>query len=356
MPDLNISNITVTDLKNKVEDFSVSSINPDITQNQKYTYYTYPDSSTYLGYYKTIPELQSAIRALAVWTAGKGYSCDNKTKAITENIIGWGEDSFTAICQNLIVQKKVFGDAFAEIIRNKKGMLVNLKPLYAGTMRVAVNSQGIIDHYEQKTSSGIMKRFKTSEILHLVNNRIANEIHGISVIEAVKGIVDAKNEALQDERDIRHRELLGVLELDTDNTNDIATAVKQYQKAVKNKEVLVTMKGTSELKDNPMTTKDRLQWLQYLDNLFYQTVGVPKVIATSEGFTEAGGKVGFLTFEPIYTAEQTELENDLWNQCAIRIKFNRPPSLSGMMQESEDKNTGQTGFQPNDQQVNINRQ
>ena len=180
---------------------------------------------------------------------------------------------------------------------------------------------------------------------------MTNEIHGTSLVKVLRFIIDAKNEALSDERTIRHRELLGVLEVDTQDPDKITTAINKITDAYKNKEVLVTIKGTSELKPSPLTVKDRLQWLQYLDNLFYQVSGVPKVIVTSEGFTEAGGKVGFLTFEPVYTAEQTELEADLFNQAGIEVMFNRPPSLSSMMQESEQKNTGQTGFQQNEMNV-----
>jgi len=358
MPELNIGSTTTTNLKGTVKDFSVSRMVPDSQGNQKETIWSYPDAAANLGYYKTIPELKSAIRALAIWTAGKGFMTDARTQAILENIIGWGEDSFQSICTNLIIQKKIFGDAFAEIIRDENGRLLNIKPLYTGDMAVVVDGSGLVKRYEQRSRviGEKPKILSPEKVLHLVNDRIANEIHGISVVECVKFIIDAKNEALSDERKIRHRELaMGVLELDTDDTAKIATAVAQYQNAVKNGEVLVTMKGVSELKDNPNQPRDRLQWLQYLDNLFYQTVGVPKVIATSEGFTEAGGKVGFLTFEPVYTAEQTELESDLWNQAAIKVVFNRPPSLSGMLQESEDKNTGQTGIQPNEVQANIRR-
>ena len=40
------------------------------------------------------------------------------------------------------------------------------------------------------------------------------------------------------------------------------------------------------------------------------------------------------------------MENELWNQLAIKIKFNRPPSLAPKTQENAEKNTGQTSIQP----------
>ena len=72
--------------------------------------------------------------------------------------------------------------------------------------------------------------------------------------------------------------------------------------------------------------------------------------------SEVGGKMGHVIFEPIYTKEQTDLEGDLLSQQAIEIKFNRPPSLGGLVQENEAKNTGQTSIQPNDVTANMERE
>ena len=58
--------------------------------------------------------------------------------------------------------------------------------------------------------------------------------------------------------------------------------------------------------------------------------------------------MGYMSFEPVYTEEQTLLEQDLWNQLAIRVKFNRPPSLQGIVSEEESKNVNQTGIQPSE--------
>ena len=67
--------------------------------------------------------------------------------------------------------------------------------------------------------------------------------------------------------------------------------------------------------------------------------------------------MGHVIFEPIYTKEQVDMENDLWNQLGIRIKFNRPPSLGGMQpQLDESKNTGQVAIQPNDVEASITRE
>src|SRR3990167_9725132 len=193
--------------------------------------------------------------------------------------------------QMMIIEKKVFGDVFAEIIKgdNKDKTLINLKKLYTGDIRIVLGKNGLIERYEQRsnTPEGKTKKFKPEEILHLSNDRIANEIHGTSIIDALKKIIDAKNQALEDEILIRHRDkALGIAYYDTDDAGKITYANSQIEKAVNKGEMLGLPKDTVEIKEYPSKSpSDRIGWLQYLDNLFYQVGGVPKVLVTSEGFT-----------------------------------------------------------------------
>jgi hypothetical protein len=55
-------------------------------------------------------------------------------------------------------------------------------------------------------------------------------------------------------------------------------------------------------------------------------------------------------------AEQTELENDLWNQLYLRLEFERPVSLKESIQDSEAANTGQLNMQPKDMAAGMGRQ
>ena len=66
--------------------------------------------------------------------------------------------------------------------------------------------------------------------------------------------------------------------------------------------------------------------------------------------------MGHVIFEPIYTKEQMDFEGDLLLQFQIDITFNRPPSLGGLVQETENKNTGQLGIQPNDVTADLPRE
>ena len=195
-------------------------------------------------------------------------------------------------------------------------------------------------------------------MLHSSNKRLADQLHGTSQIEASKFLIDARNEALSDERVIKHRDkALGIAYYQTDKAGKIAYANSMIEKGVKNGEMIGLPEGTVKIEAYPSrSSEDRTGWISYLENFFYQVFGVPRSIATSDGTSEVGGKMGHVIFEPIYTKEQVDLEDDLWNQAAISIKFNRPPSLGGLVQEDEAKNTGQTRIQPNDSVVNLNRE
>lgn len=352
---------TRTDLTTTVEDYSVATQNLDSPQDQDDNFWTNPNFAKNLGYYKTIPELKKAIDNIAIWSVGKGYD-DSQNAVPLSTINGWGEDSFQSIMQNMITMKKISGDAFAEIVRNDKGTLINLKPLNPGNIRIVVGKNGIIKRYDQLNKLGkVNASFKPEEIFHISNDRVGDEIHGVSVVDACLWVINARHEAMTDWRRILHRSTIRVMYIDSDDTTKLTQVKTQYADAINKGEVMVVPakrggEGGVEFEDLVCPpVSNFLEWIRYLEGFFYQAVGIPRVIATSENFTESNGKVGFLTFEPIYTNEQSNMENDLFNQLGIKITFNRPPSLSGIVAQSEKANTGQTGFQPSEMQVGMTR-
>lgn len=355
MAELDVNKTTYTDLSNTVDTYSVDSYSLDLASDAKENYYDFPNSYEYMGYYKRIPELKKAIDALTSWTVGKGFTGNTRTQIVTRHILGWGKDTFQSILENMFILMKVHGDAFAEIVRNDKGSLINLKPISAQVMRIVTDSKGMIKRYEEKYGKEI-KKYQPFEILHLCNNRVGGEIHGTSVIEACKWVIDARNEAMTDYRKVLHRNVVPVriIEIDSQDTTKIDNMKEQYAQAIDKGEVLVIPKGTVEIKDSTITIQDPITWIQYLENFFYQAVGVPKIIlGGSEQFTEASSKVGYLTFEQVYATEQRKLEQDLVNQLGLKLEFIRPISLKEDIQTNESKNTVQTGFQPNDTQAGV---
>lgn len=354
---LDATTATTETLKDTSTDFQVPQISLDTPSVGELTEWTFPEADRNLSYFKSIPEVYSAIKSLAIWTVGRGFEVDVRTKIILDNLNGWGEDTFISMMANLIIQKKVQGDAFLEIVRNEEtGALINIKPIYTGDMVIELDGKGLITGYRQRNLDGKDIPFKPNEIFHVSNDRYGNEIHGTSVIDVCRFVIDAKNEAMADERMIKHNELVaGILYVDTENVTKRNALLTEYVKALKTGKALAFPKDTAEVKYPPATHQQRLEWLRYLDSFFYVAIGVPKPIVNVEGFAEAASKMGFMTFDPVYTFEQVLLEADIWNQLALRVKANRPPSLHGVMEENQQKNVGQVGIQQNDIQPGVNR-
>lgn len=354
--DKDITDTTTTELTNAVDNFSVASQNLDDAQIKE-TRYSWTDFTKYNGYFKEIPELHQAILGLAIYVAGKGWKAETSlTKAILDSITGWGEDTFQSIMENMIMVKKINGDAFAEIIRSDKGTLINIKPLNPARMTVVTSTKGIIKKYEYASSkpNGTPKNFKPEEIFHICNDRVGNEIHGSSVVESCLKIIDARNEAMDDWKRILHRSTIRVLYVDEDDPAKLSLLSKQYKEAIKSGEVLILPGNEKDMKLADHTTPSDqpfLNTIRYYENFFYQAVGVSKsILGGTQDFTESSSKMSVFTFDQIWMREQRELEGDLWNQLAIKVSFIRPNSLKDELTQDEAKDTGQTGVQPNDVQ------
>ncbi len=361
--DINAS--TTTALKYGVPDYSPNTAIIDEPGAGKEYRWINDRWAEYLGYFKNIPEFRRAIIAMSIWTVGKGYVLANtKDKVRTDMIRGWGEDTFSSILMNMIQTKMVNGDAFSEVIRKNpedpSSPLINLKPLNPGRVGIVVTPKGIIKGYDMLDHKGqAYNRLPPDRVFHLSHMRCANEIHGTSVLEACKWVIDAKAEAMADLRRGLHTTSVRVLYVDFDDSATLSTIKTQYKEAIKNGEVMIIPAKPQdvEFRDlQPPVVQDILQWIRYLDNLFYEVVGVPKIITGgSQEFTEASSKVGMLTFEQPYMTEQAQLEADIKAQLNMEIKFARPRGIGDTIVESEAANTGQLNFQPNEQQVGLQR-
>jgi len=352
MADLDIGQTTTID--NTAQDFTVASETTDTAMGEKENTWEFPDFNEDLGYYEEIPEYRQSIKALANWTVGRGYETDSRTKVILDHVTGWGEDTFDSIMWNMMVTKKFVGDAMAQIIKDEKtGLLVNLKPLPMDVMKTVANAQGRVVRYEQVAKNErnkVVKKFKPNQVLHLVNDRHVDSIHGTSVSKSVRWVMDARNEAMRDKRRVLHLSTIRVIEVDTEDTSKRNTLATQYAAAIKNGTVMLVPKGGVGFPDVPPMVHASDDWIRYLEDFFYQAVGVPKVIlGGSSDFTEASSKVAYVSFEQVWGKEQRELEMDLWNQMQLKIEFNKPVSfVDNSIQQQEASNQEQTGFQPND--------
>lgn len=354
MPDTDIGEAEKAAISTYIEDYTVDSQETDQSSGQKESSWQNTNWTTYLGYYKEIPELQTAVDAKALWTMGGGFTADESTTLILNAIKGNGKDSFNSILSNMIRTFTIAGDAFAEII-DHNNFLVNLKPLDPGSIKIITDWKGRIKRYEQvsrdKTPN---KRFEPEQILHLSRKRTADEIHGISVVPSVEWIIKARNEAMSDWKKVLHRNIqpLWIFHLDTDDKSKISAFKAKMDAARADGENMYIPKGAvvPELVTTATNASlNPLQWINQLNDYFFQAVNVPQIIiGNSKEFTDASGKIVYLSYEQSVKAEQLYIEEQVLNQLNLVINLTFPASLQNELLSSSNKDSNMQAAAPND--------
>lgn len=303
-----------------------------------------PDWSKWFGYYKVIPELQAVINKKAIWTLGKGYEADEKTKKLLDRIRGCGKDTINDIFYNCVLQYTIAGDSFCEIVKNKRGELRNLKPINPGSITIKSNEKGIIEGYEQtilpatRGQASKVISFSPDEIFHLPWNRLGDECHGRSTIEKLVDVIESTNEAMKDLRIVFHRYVkpLIVSSVDTDDATEIANFKAKLDKAVENMENLVIPKDAVEMERVSIpqySTLDPLPWIQLLQHYFIIAEGVPEVIlGYGRDTTEASSKILYLAFQQNIEHNQRFIEQQIKAQLGLEIELNFPADISPELQ------------------------
>ena len=360
MPTFDTTEAKVTDYTNVIPKYEVDLETTDGVSEQKETEYTNPDWSKYWGYFNQIAELKTALVMKSIWNVGKGWTADNATTVLLDNISGWGKDSFDDILFNMDIISRVNGDAFAQIIRSDSGTLINLKPLDPSTIKIIVDSDGLIKRYEQtsKIKKKAVKKIEPIEMLHFSNNRLADQIHGISDIKALEPIIKADMENFEDLQKMMHHQAIPFIlwKLKTDKTSKINDAVTKIQNARKFKEDMFIPDDDDAISHEVIELRLSqvvMDWRSDLRNKFYRAVGLPQIVPGGGGqSTESESKVIYLAFEQIVERDQKKIEKMLWNQLAIKINLIPPATLSQDLQSDEAKDAGQqTSFQPSESQV-----
>ena len=351
-----ISSATTTNFTGTVPDFIVKSMALDVANaNGEETYVYYDKATENFGYQLNHPQIASRINSLCTWAFKQGWTTeDKKLEQDLKHISGNGKETFDTIIWNHGNIKLGHGDSFCEVMWKDKVIvnMINISPERVKTVFVGPR----IKRYEIYNGKEWVTK-QPKEIFHSMNKKLGDSVRGVGDIQSNKTVNDAMIEAFADERIIKHRDkALGIVYYKTNNEGKIAYANSQIEKAVKNGEMVGLPEDSAKIEPYPSkSSEDRQNWLSYVDEMGYRTGGTPKTITSSDGTTETGGINGHLIFEPIYGAEQLQMENELWQQLAIKIKFNRPPSLAPKTQENAAKNTGQTSIQPAEMAPMLNR-
>ena len=308
--------------------FKVDSMTTDGAQTDGTTYT--PNFQKWHGYYRVIPEFKCVIDRTTDFTIGKdGFITDKNTENKVKNIKGWGKDDFNTILKNMLRSCQIAGDSFAEIIRDKAGRIINLKPLNPGTIKIVVNKSGIITGYKQMTSQNKEIPFKPDEIFHLSWQRIADEIHGIPLGEALEDLIKMRNESMQDQKVFFHRYVkpITIIPIDTDDDAEITSIKNTYKEAYQKGEVMFVGKDTfdsDKIKNliGDVPGLDPLPWLRYLIRQFVTGSGVPEVIMGWGGdITEASSKIVYLAWQSTIWSIQLWLEEQIKMQLNLKMRF-----------------------------------
>jgi len=341
-----IGTATASGIKAAIEDYSVAPETTDGITGQE-TSYVNSDWSKQLGYYKDKenPALRNAIDIKSAWTLGKGYTADEITTLILSKIKGFGKDTFNSILENLDRVKQIGGDSFAHIIVNDKGFLINLKPLPPETIRTVADKFGLIIRYEMISKVGekikVIKTFEPEEIFHLCRNRVADEIHGVSLADSLEWIILARSEAMTDWKRVMHRnvEPLWIFHLNTDNQTKINALVTKYNKMRKDGENMFVPKGSVEVEAvsvAPNANLNPLSWIEMLTSFFYSAAGVPEfIVGSGKQFTDAAVKTKYLAWEQTIAEAQLELMQQVLSQLGLVIQLKFPASLKSDMLSSQ---------------------
>jgi len=356
MPQTDISSAVASDLTGAMTDYSVAPVSTEGAADQKETEWMNAKFTQYLGYYKKIPELRAVIDAKATWTVGKGFKADEVTTMLLDTIKGFGNDTFNTVLENMIRTYQIGGDSYSEIIRDSEGNLINLKPLDPQVMKHIANAEGKIIRFEQvsKVEGNKPKKFQPEEIFYLPRNRVADEIHGQSMIEAIESIILMKNEAMEDNKIVMHRFVKPrfIFHLDTDNTAEVSAFKTKMDKACADSENIYVPKDVvvpELMAVAPNATLNPLAWIESLDSKFYEAAQVPKIIVGGiGGITEAAVKIAYLAFQQTIEEEQLFIEEEVLSQLNLVIELEFPASLENELLSDERKDETQGASQPNE--------
>ena len=368
MVELNISSAQTSDLTNNVTAVTIPTQEVDTQRDQDETEWTNTKATQYWGYFNQVPDLKSALLMKSVWAVGKGYETDPQTLVILEHISGDGKETFGDIIFNLDCMRRVYGDAYAEIVWNnpdKRDFPANLRVLNPASMKHIVNRKGQIIRFEQITNvkNRTPIRFDPRDILYLPNNKLSGSIHGISDIEALEQKILAENENFVDMKRLMHFQARPMImfKLGTDDTSKITAFIAKMDAAVNKGENVYIPDDENAVSFEVVTiniSASIFEWRNDIRNGFYRAVGLPQVVpGAGGGSTESESKVIYFAFEQIVEFEQEFLEKQLWQQLRLKVNFIPPATMSQDLQADTAKDgvTGGMNFQPGDMMAGMGK-
>lgn len=355
---LDIGN-TVASGNSAIPAHAIPSESMDNPSTQGLTRWNNEEAPKQWGIFLAAGDFKSAILMKAIWNVGKGWTTlSTHSQQILDRIVGNGKQNFDDILFNMEVMKRVFGDAYAEIIRDPKtNELVNLKILDPANVTILSNNKAMIKGYELatgKNSKGKTQTFKAEQIFHMPNNMLGNQIHGISDIAGMEKTILADDKSFEDLQNIVSFQAKPfiIFKMKTDDQtliNAFVTKVRNARAAgddmfIPDDENLLSYEVVQV---NPSSIL--MEWRNDLRNGFYRKLGLPLILFGASGSTESGGKMETFAHEQVFEYDQRDIEGHVWDQLGHKIDLISPTSLLNSLQSDQAKDASQgLEVQPSD--------
>lgn len=299
------------------------------------------------GAFVNVAEYQNALLMKGIWNTGKGWTASVRTTNLLSLYTGWGKDTFDDIIYNQDVMSMAAGDSFAQIIRTPNAKIpINLKPLNPGTIRTVVGRNGRLKRYEQVSRTPdkrVVKTFSPDDIFHLSYNRMADQIHGISIYNKLKPIIQADEKAFEIMQKIMAFQAVPFIiwKLKTDDDTTITAFVEKIRSVrekygdlfIPDDENLITHEVVN-LNPTPII----MGWRDDLRNKFYRALGLPQIVpGGGEKGTGSESRTIYLAFEQLVAQRQLYLQKQIKAQLGLDIKFYPPTQMQDLISGTEQK-------------------
>ena len=198
--------------------------------------------------------------------------------------------------------------------------------------------------------------FDPDQIFHLCRSRIADEIHGISIYEALETTINALNESMIDTKKLMHYQVRPFIlwKLKTDDVTTISNFVTKINNAKKYGEDMFIPDDDNAVSHEVIQTpiSDGIfAWREDLTRNFYRNCGIPQIlVGNASEFSESSSKIVYLSFGRTIEQEQRYIITQVWNQLLLHIDLPPPQSIINDMitDTQKDGANAQMGFQKNE--------
>jgi len=219
-------------------------------------------------------------------------------------------------------------------------------------MKHIVGKDGRIKRFEQiqefpkpnskETDKRVIK-FDPEEILYLANNRIGDQIHGISDLEALRKVILADSQSFENMQKIINFQAKPFIlfKLKTDDSSIIEAVSAKIRRIREVGEDLFIPDDENILSYEVVQVSQSqilMQWRDDIRNEYYRCIGLPQIIpGASGGGTESESKVIYVAFEQIVMHDQLDTEQAWWTQLGLEINLVHPTLIEDLLAKDEAK-------------------